>query len=179
MYFAIANYYFFSVYYISCSYFYFLFLIYLLGVFFTFPLVVTRGHSWSLVLIRSYSWSLVVTRGQSWSPHISWSEVCTLECSRPVKQRKLVFFAVWQKGLYVSMARKKTFTWEELSCLNLEKNAHVAVRGKVMYWSDSSCSSDIQETDFLFCMSRFMMWASSLHGTLAVKMFFWWPLDVM
>ena len=26
---------------------------------------------------------------------------------------------------------KKTFTWEELSCLNSEKNAHVAVQGKV------------------------------------------------
>ena len=29
------------------------------------PLVVTRGHSWSLVVTRGHSWSFVVTRGHS------------------------------------------------------------------------------------------------------------------
>ena len=30
-----------------------------------------------------------------------------------------------------SMEKKRQFTWEELSSLNKEDNAHVAVRGKV------------------------------------------------
>ena len=31
------------------------------------------------------------------------------------------------------MFKKTQFTWEELSSLNKEHNAHVAVRGKVIY----------------------------------------------
>lgn len=31
------------------------------------------------------------------------------------------------------MEKKKQFTWEELSSLNEEHNAHVAVRGKVRF----------------------------------------------
>lgn len=33
----------------------------------------------------------------------------------------------------INMSKKTQFTWEELSSLNKEHNAHVAVRGKVIY----------------------------------------------
>lgn len=71
---------------------------------------------------------------------------------------------MWSQTL--AMEKKRKFTWEELSSLNKERNAHVAVRGKVRFRlqfyapflisgklfinCDRACYRDLCEFEFIY-----------------------------
>ena len=68
---------------------------------------------------------------QSENRSIRFAAQCTIRQCRLLCRLFYSYFCYYTLG--INMSKKTQFTWEELSSLNTQQNAHVAVREKVIF----------------------------------------------